>query len=650
MLATKCSAHATSNLRNYQPMHFRKDINGLRALSVVAVMLYHFGFNMTGGFSGVDVFFVISGFLMTSIIVGNIEAGKFSLFDFYMSRGRRIIPPLAVLCLMVLVWGWFYLYPTEYKSLGKHAKSTIGFVSNITYFKEAGYFDADSSTKWLLHTWSLSVEWQFYFLYPLLILTIRKLTSNKGLIISLILISAVSLGCSVYYSNNSPDLAFYSIHTRAWEMIAGGLLYFLPFTITGIKRTGIELTGLFLIIFSFFYLTPDDVWPGSLALLPVIGASLIIISCRETSFFFSIKPVQWLGTNSYSIYLWHWPIVVYLAHTDRSNQIEWMLSGVALSLIFGHLSYRYIESIMSGKVAGFRQQRTALIGLLIMTLMTLGISNHIKIRDGITENYRTINSDERSMFVERYTKIHQSNIIEAYRVECDFYFNATSIKDAIDPSCVNTKSGENIFIWGDSHAQALSVGLRKSLERHYIVNQVATSGCAPSLRLAEKPTNYAEGCLHSNMVALEAIRKTKPKYVVMAQASNHEKTDWDEIADAALNAGAKAVFLIGPLPQWAPSLPIAIKLRHWNEGEQYITDKGLREDVIQTDNLLRKKYLKPGKVNYISLIENLCILDLCRAYAPDGETLMVVDSAGHLSVPGSEYIAKELLTKHFVTE
>ena len=147
---------------------FRQDINGLRAIAVIAVVLFHFNASwMPGGFAGVDVFFVISGFLMTGIIFRGIEQENFSILKFYVARANRIIPALAVLCLVLLVFGWFYLTPLDYKALGKHAASSVAFLSNIIYWRESGYFDAASHEKWLLHTWSLSVEWQFYILYPL---------------------------------------------------------------------------------------------------------------------------------------------------------------------------------------------------------------------------------------------------------------------------------------------------------------------------------------------------------------------------------------------------------------------------------------------------------------------------------------------------
>ncbi|HDC4429464.1 TPA: acyltransferase, partial [Enterobacter asburiae] len=163
-------------------MKFRHDINGLRAIAVMAVVLFHFNPSMLpGGFIGVDVFFVISGFLMTSIIVGGINNNSFNIAKFYCARANRIIPALSVLCITLLIFGWFNLTPSDYKMLAKHAASSIGFISNIIYMGETGYFDASSHEKWLLHTWSLSVEWQFYIFYPLLIILLKKFISLESI-------------------------------------------------------------------------------------------------------------------------------------------------------------------------------------------------------------------------------------------------------------------------------------------------------------------------------------------------------------------------------------------------------------------------------------------------------------------------------------
>lgn len=206
--------------------NFRRDINGLRAWAVVSVVLYHFGvLGFTGGFVGVDIFFVISGFLMTQIIVRGLQTDNFSILAFYLARAKRIVPALLVLCAVLLVMGWFVLPAPDYKPLGMHVLTSLLFVSNIQYWREAGYFDAASHDKWLLHTWSLSVEWQFYLLFPILLALLWRLypgPRNTARLLLLLLIASLVL--SVWLTLKKPEAAFFLLPTRAWEMLTGGLV------------------------------------------------------------------------------------------------------------------------------------------------------------------------------------------------------------------------------------------------------------------------------------------------------------------------------------------------------------------------------------------------------------------------------------------
>ncbi|MFJ1258967.1 acyltransferase family protein [Cupriavidus sp. CuC1] len=326
-------------------MNFRKDINGLRALAVVAVVLFHFGVpGMNGGFVGVDVFFVISGFLMTGIIFRKIDDGTFSVSTFYFDRARRIIPALAFLCFFILVFGWFFLTPTNYRALGKHVASTLGFVSNVVFLLESDYFDNASQAKWLLHTWSLSVEWQFYLLYPLIILLIRKwhrLLSERWVLLGF---AGSSFLLSAYLSSRFPSTAFYLLPTRAWELLAGALAYIFQIRLSKRGRLLMEIAGLALIIFAIFSTNATDTWPGWLASVPVLGTALVIVSARSASPLTGNPVAQFIGRTSYSIYLWHWPLAVGLYYCGKTGQPLWIAGGIAASLLMGCLSYYFVEN------------------------------------------------------------------------------------------------------------------------------------------------------------------------------------------------------------------------------------------------------------------------------------------------------------------
>jgi peptidoglycan/LPS O-acetylase OafA/YrhL len=241
-------------------LKFRSDINGLRAIAVIAVVLFHFSPSlMPGGFAGVDVFFVISGYLMTGIIFKGLEQNSFSVLNFYVSRANRIIPALAVLCLVLLVLGCLFLSPLDYKTLGKHIASSMLFISNFIYWRESGYFDAESHGKWLLHTWSLSVEWQFYIIYPVLLVAFRKLVPLKALKNAVVIGTIVGFIFCVVATFKFPNPAYYLIPTRAWEMMLGGVAYLYPITFIRRRKKYLELFGLLLIFSSYYFLTYNKV-------------------------------------------------------------------------------------------------------------------------------------------------------------------------------------------------------------------------------------------------------------------------------------------------------------------------------------------------------------------------------------------------------
>ena len=255
---------------------FRNDINALRAWAVMSVALYHFAIpGFSGGFVGVDVFFVISGFLMTGIIVEGLEKKEFSLVEFYFARLRRIMPGLAALCGVVLVIGWFLLAPDDYIKMAEHVRDTLLFSSNNTFRKEAGYFDALSHDKWLLHTWSLSVEWQFYMLLPLLLYLLWSIRKSIGWLLGFLLfLGCLSFIACVIKTETDATKAFFILKFRCWEMVFGGVAYFIScLNNSRVKYSAfIFYFGSLLVFLSVVFIDGEDVCPGYLSLVPVIGA------------------------------------------------------------------------------------------------------------------------------------------------------------------------------------------------------------------------------------------------------------------------------------------------------------------------------------------------------------------------------------------
>ena len=332
-----------------KPNDFRLDINGLRAWAVLAVVFYHFGVpGFDGGFVGVDVFFVISGYLMTRIISQDLERGIFGFGQFYLSRAKRIVPALLALCMTLLGAGWFLLFPADYRELAKEALAATLFISNFKFIKDAGYFDVAAHEKWLLHSWSLSVEWQFYLLLPLMFAGIWHFRRHKqALLVLTMLVALVSFVWSVGLSDRAPTSAFYTLTSRAWEMLAGALVFLLSDTLRASESWAkkAELLGFVLIIFAIAAFDAHTSWPGAWAAVPVLGAVLVLWAGRQRSIWTALPVAQWFGKTSYSLYLWHWPVAVVLVYLGLQTNPWAMACGVGASIFLGWGSWRWIEEI-----------------------------------------------------------------------------------------------------------------------------------------------------------------------------------------------------------------------------------------------------------------------------------------------------------------
>lgn len=440
---------------------FRADINGLRAWAVMAVVLYHFGVpGFQGGFVGVDIFFVISGFLMTGIIVKGISRGSFSFIGFYLARAKRIIPALLAVCITLLTLGWFFLPSTDYKTLASHSVYSLFFLSNIEYWLSAGYFDAESHEKWLLHTWSLSVEWQFYMLLPFILWAPWKIKPSKRVLIGVLtLLTLLSFAASAYYSSIYPTASFYLLHTRAWELIAGGLIWLLPTTqLKPRLRYSLSMLGLCLITIAILALDKDVVWPGVWATLPVIGAVLVIWTQQQTALTHH-RIAQWLGDRSYSLYLWHWPVFVTLVLLEQRYEPVALAAGIGLSLSLGALSYRWIEQPTRAALSSLPAARSWIALITAGTVVSAAAVVVWKF----------------SGFPERLPKAVE--IIASEQSNKNEKSDSCQLRAGTTPKeCEHGSHKSKILLIGDSHAQVLVSSLRASLPGFTIV-QLTYGGC-----------------------------------------------------------------------------------------------------------------------------------------------------------------------------
>jgi peptidoglycan/LPS O-acetylase OafA/YrhL len=418
---------------------FRKDINGLRAIAVVAVILYHFGVTgWAGGFVGVDVFFVISGYLMTEIITSRINNKTFSIYGFYLARAQRIIPALAALCGTLLISGWFFLPSSELQELGSQVKSSLLFISNQKFMADAGYFDSSSQEKWLLHSWSLSVEWQFYLIFPLYILAISKITkTQKHLVYFVALIVVTSYAAAHLAAKNHSAFNFFSFATRAWEMGIGGVVYLLPKKLNDrCHSTILGLAGFSAIIASIFLMSEGGDWPGPTTLLPVLGCAIVIYA-NANSRLLSNSIAQWLGKISYSLYLWHWPIVVALVYLQLHDSLMGITAGICATLLLGALSHAAFEQAPQSFLKHTTFARSS-IALAILVVSVVGIS-HVVYKSSINR------PEQRTVAIAEKEASNQN----PRRKTCLIF------KGVESPGCIYGGEGRlAAIVLGDSHANA----------------------------------------------------------------------------------------------------------------------------------------------------------------------------------------------------
>ena len=339
-------------------LQYRPDIDGLRAVAVVAVVAFHaFPMLLPGGFVGVDVFFVISGYLITGIILNGLHAGQFSFKDFYARRIRRIFPALALVLAAVLAIGWFCLFAADYQALGRHVVAGAAFCSNLLFWQEASYFDQAAALKPLLHLWSLGIEEQFYLVWPLLL--VMSFRWARGPLCLTLLLGALSFTTAILTVRVDPTAAFYAPWTRFWELLAGAALVCAQTDalLSRVIRESasrpwvaetLSVAGISMLVAGAILIDEGRIFPGLWVVLPVAGTVLLLIAGPRALFnriVLSHPAVVWIGLISYPLYLWHWPVLSFsriLATVTPPAEIR--LLAVAVSVALAWITYRVVES------------------------------------------------------------------------------------------------------------------------------------------------------------------------------------------------------------------------------------------------------------------------------------------------------------------
>jgi peptidoglycan/LPS O-acetylase OafA/YrhL len=628
-----------------RPHQYRPDIDGLRAVAVIPVVAYHlFPKWITGGFIGVDIFFVISGYLISSLILHDLLKGTFSYKQFYIRRIRRIFPALICVLVSTVLTGWFLLPEDEFKNLGKHIASAVVFISNFVFWNESGYFDATAEAKPLLHLWSLAIEEQFYIFWPLLIGLFWK--RRKVFLCMAISLIAVSMAVNVFTTTQDPTAAFYSPLSRIWELLAGALVAYLH--LQHPKRSDKlsdlqSLLGVILLLLAFSLVTKSAAFPGWWATLPTLGACLLIYSGADScvnKYVLSQPPIRWVGTISYPMYLWHWPMIslAFIVNHYQSPSAPQRVVIFFLTILLAWLTTRLIEKpVRFGNKVATRSLTLAFISIGL-------IGGLLYLLDGVPS--RSINQDAATRFINSYAKLHKFGMSDYYQEKCDLYdWKTGNYRQSISSDCMPmSRPSSTVLLWGDSHAQALSHGFRKNLSSSTAFSQITTSGCKPNLVTSVNTPKTKDdlGCQQSNRLAMQYIANAKPNKVFVAQAADHDRTDWESVASFVRQNGGEFV-LIGPVPQWRPSLPV-IAAKQLPKPEVF-QNSGLDLNILDIDAKISKKYAT-SSFQFVSVIQSMCKPTGCRATleTTDQFNLLLLDY-GHLTPAGSDFIVRELVLK-----
>ena len=491
-------------------MIYRKEIDGLRTVAVLPVILFHAGVTIfSGGYVGVDIFFVISGYLITTILIGEMGEKNFSIAKFYERRARRILPALFVVILCCVPFAWLWMMPDELQNFAQSIIAVVFFSSNILFWREEGYFAPAAESKPLLHTWSLAVEEQYYVVFPILLLLMWRF-GRKNLLATIWAMALVSFASSCWASFASPSANFYLAPTRAWELLAGSICAF-HLQDKGPKENNLlSLLGLLLILFAIFFYDDSTPFPGVYALVPILGATAIILYGSSETWvgkFLSNRLFVGIGLISYSAYLWHQPLFAFarIRSVDEPS-LAIMLLLAAISMLLAYFSWRYVErpfrkggnSVLKSRGAVFTAS-----GIACSILLGIGMIGHL-------------GGGFQSRFNEMPLKFILAKKDTSNR-SCLFNFNSSEISHPMK-SCTNSRDGNvDVLLIGDSHMWSISDEIERELDnegvKFYLVSHI---GCPPFAGLTLFDGKARRNCQKFVKSAFEWAERHNVHTVVLA--------------------------------------------------------------------------------------------------------------------------------------
>lgn len=661
---------------------YRPDIDGLRAIAVLSVVAFHaFPSEVRGCFIGVDVFFVISGYLISTIIFENLDKGTFSFSEFYSRRIRRIFPSLLLVLIACFAFGWFALLADEYKQLGKHIAGGAGFVSNFVLWKEAGYFDNSAETKPLLHLWSLGIEEQFYIVWPLVLWFAWKRKFNLLTITVVVAIATFIL--NVKGIKHDMVATFYSPQTRFWELLSGSLLawftlykkdafaniksnidVWLSRVVYSENQEGdgktlsnvLSLVGLFLLLYGFWQINKELSFPGKWALVPVLGAVLIITAGSKAwvnRTILSNNLLVWFGLISFPLYLWHWPILSFARIVESempSRNIR--IVAVVLSIVLAWLTYKLVERPLR-----FGQHNKIKVTVLVVFMATVGYVGYNTFeRDGLSFRNKVRSAQK---FIQELSTI--SNIYDFFeynKIIRSGICHSVSLENFSKNKCLDLRA-KNIFLWGDSYAASLYSGLSFFRDKYFsnvgIIQM--TDGNGPPF-YGEGKTDDGKTLTEANENRLRTVAEINPELVLitwMVGGSNSIHTKEGSVSELLgtinkikLASPHSKIIVIGPFPQWSDTL--LKQLLNFYVKNKSMPPFSMRFGLVDADRAFDRYFsekMPQNGVIYISAYDAMCDARGCITRLSNNASELTSVDFGHLTVSGSLYLVEKLKDRIF---
>ena len=621
-------------------MDYRREVDGLRALAVIPVIFFHAGFSLfSGGYVGVDVFFVISGYLITGIVMNEVQQGTFSIVDFYERRIRRILPALFLVVACCVPAAYVILLPSDMKEFSQSLIAVATFSSNVLFWSQSGYFEGAAELKPLLHTWSLSVEEQFYLFFPVFLLLTWRL-GKKWVIALLFAATLISLGSAEWGALNKPIAAFFLLPTRAWELLLGSLVAFyldrisnkpLPVALNSVLAT----SGFLAIAYAIFGFNTQTTFPGLHALVPTIGAALLIIGARPETLvgrLLCLPAMVSVGLISYSTYLWHQPLFAFARHLGLSHSNALALGAIALlSVAMGYISWKYIETpIRRNKNIS---RRVVFLSAGVGSLLMLVAGVYVHMMNG---------------FIDRLNPADQYLASISYSAQGEYV--RRRFDERQHASFSDSDQRLKVLVIGDSFAKDL-------------VNAIHEGPLADKVQVSTHQISVGCGNLY--------LDRSIESYVLNPQPVLCRQDDWyNSPRLKELIRQSDSVWIASAWQSWDVALlPESINRLRNEFGNKFLVFGTKNFGSIDIKNLIstpiQSRYQMQNKIseaslnlnmeiskivgasNFVNLSELMCgDSGYCSVFTPDAR-LMSYDG-GHLTADGAKLLAERLAKKSLV--